>query len=130
MSDASGRSIRAAIFAVAILIVASCAARGLLPTSISEKTAAATAIANVASTIPATVISARLSTYGAVADGGHVVERDTLVWAVRLSGSFEPPSCGPVTAVPHPCPPPATSALVLIDASTGAYVQGTMPAPD
>jgi len=130
LSGAWGRPLRAAIFAVAILIVASCAGRGLSPTPISAETASATAIANVASTIPAKVISTRLSTYGAVADGGHVVDSNTPVWAVRLSGSFEPPSCGPITAVPHPCPPPATSALILIDASTGAYVQGTMPAPD
>jgi hypothetical protein len=87
------------------------------------------AISQAGSTIPVTVLSTTLSTYGAEAGGGSMVDASTPVWAVRLSGSFQWPSCGPMTATPHPCPSPATSELILIDARTGAFIEGMMPAP-
>ena len=121
---------RASVLLAAVLIVASCGGGSRSSTSISAEGASATAIAQAGSTIPAKVLSTRLSTYGAVAGGGMVIDASTTVWAVRLSGSFEPPSCGPVTSIPHPCPSPATTALILIDATTGAFIQGMMPAPD
>jgi hypothetical protein len=99
------------------------------PALISAQAAASTAIGQVSSTIPVTVISTKLSTYGTQADGGSIVGAATPVWAVLLSGSFRFPSCGPATATPHPCPSPATSELVIIDARTGAFIEGLMPAP-
>jgi hypothetical protein len=96
---------------------------------ISAEAAASTAIGQVSSTIPVTVVSTTLSTYGANSGGGAVAGADTPVWAVLLSGSFGFPSCGPITPTPHPCPSPATSELVLIDARTGAFIEGLMPAP-
>jgi len=97
--------------------------------SISADAAASIAIGQAGSTIPVTVLSMELSTYGAEAGGASIVDANTPVWAVRLSGSFQRPSCGPVTATPHPCPSPATSELMLIDARTGAFIEAMMPAP-
>jgi len=99
------------------------------PGPVSAQAAVSTAVGQVSSAIPVTVISTKLSTYGAEAGGGSFVDADTPVWAVLLSGSFGFPSCGPPTATPHPCPAPATSELVLIDARTGAFIEGLMPAP-
>ena len=99
------------------------------PALISAQAAASTAIGQVSSTIPVTVVSTTLSTFGAEPDGGPIVDAATPVWAVLLSGSFGFPSCGPMTVTPHPCPSPATSELVLIDARTGAFIEGLMPAP-
>jgi hypothetical protein len=98
-------------------------------TPVSSDAAASIAIGQAGSTIPVTVLSTKLSTYGAEAGAGSMVAANTLVWAVRLSGSFQWPSCGPMTATPHPCPSPATSELILIDARTGAFIEGMMPAP-
>jgi hypothetical protein len=120
---------RASVLLVAVLIAAACGGQASSPTSISAEAASTTAIAQVGSAATVKVLSTRLSTYEAEAGGGSVADAGTPVWAVRLSGSFQPPSCGPMTAIPHPCPSPATSALILIDARTGAFIQGTMPAP-
>ena len=120
---------RASILLVTILIAAACAGRPSPSTAISAEAASATAIQQVGSLSTAKVLSTRLSTYGAEAGGGQVVDGNTAVWAVLLSGTFGPPSCGPMTATPHPCPSPATTALVLIDARTGAFIQAAMPAP-
>jgi hypothetical protein len=120
---------RASVLLVAVLIAAACGGQTSVPTSISADVASATAIAQMGSAATVKILSTRLSTYGAEAGGGSVADPSTPVWAVRLSGSFQPPSCGPMTATPHPCPSPATSALILIDATTGAFIQGTVPAP-
>lgn len=120
---------RASVLLVAVLIAAACGGQTSSSSTVSADSASATAIAESGSTIPVNVLSTRLSTYGAEAGGGLMVDASTPVWAVRLSGSFQPPSCGPVTASPHPCPAPATSALILIDARTGAFIQARMPAP-
>jgi hypothetical protein len=123
-------TMRASVLLGAVLIAAACGGQASSSTSISAEAASARAIRQAGSTIPVKVLSAKLSTYGAAeAGGGTIVDASTPVWAVRLSGSFQPPSCGPMTAIPHPCPSPATSALILIDARTGAFIQGTMPAP-
>lgn len=97
--------------------------------SLALISAAAAEEAAVAQSGPGvTLVSARLSKYGAEAGGGLVVAADTPVWAVLLSGSF-PFSCGPYAPAPHSCPPPATTELVLIDARTGAFIEGEVPAP-
>jgi hypothetical protein len=128
---------RAAILLLAVIVAAACARQtpslspvsAPSPSTVSAQAAALTAISNASSTIPVTVVSTTLSTYGAEAPGGSMVAANTLIWAGRLSGSFQWPSCGPMTASPHPCPSPATSELVLVDARTGAFVEGIMPAP-
>ena len=53
---------------------------------------------------------------------------DEWVWAFIVRGSFPAVSCGGYTATPHPCPPPATTMLVLLDARTGEFVLATSPA--
>jgi len=99
------------------------------PSLVPAQAAASIAIGQVSSTIPVTVVSTKLSTYGVEAVMGSLADANAPVWAVLLSGSFGFPSCGPATATPHPCPSPATSELVLIDARTGAFIEGLMPAP-
>ena len=111
------------------LIAIGCAGGASAPPSVSAESAAAMAIEQVGSSTTVKIVSTRLSTYGADAAGGAIADAHTPVWAVLLSGTFQPPSCGPMTATPHPCPAPATSALVLIDARTGTFLQGMVPAP-
>ena len=119
---------------LAALLVGGCSPQAASPsvttsTPISANVARNTALREGAGT-GVTVVSVELSTYGAKANGGAVTDPNTLVWAVRLSGTFAPPSCGGYTPTPHPCPSsPATSELILIDARTGAFIQGEVPAP-
>ena len=127
---------RVAVLLLAALILAGCVTQAPSPapvsserTTITAEAATAVAVGQVVSTTPVKVVSRMLSTYGAEPGGASIVAASTPVWAVRLSGSFTPPSCGPFTATPHPCPSPPTSALVLIDARTGAFIQAEMPAP-
>ena len=120
---------RTSILFVVVLIASGCAGPTRSPTAISQSAAIATALQEAGSSTPAKLVWAKLTTYGAAANGGSIVPASTPVWAVRLSGSFHAPSCGPYTATPHPCPSPAASALILIDARSGAFVQGEMPAP-
>jgi len=94
---------------------------------ISADQARATALREASGT-DVMVVSTELSTYGAKANGS-IVDPKTVVWAVKLSGTFPPASCGALRASPHPCPPPASSELILIDAATGAFIQGEVPAP-
>jgi hypothetical protein len=111
-----------------MLLVTGCG--GGTPSSlppISAAAATSTAVANAPSSIPVTVLSTMLSTYGANAGGGLVADADTPVWAVTVSGSFPTP-CSPYSSTPPECPP-ATTELILIDARTGAFIQGTSPAP-
>lgn len=53
---------------------------------------------------------------------------DEWVWAFVVRGSFPSVSCGGYTATPHPCPPPATTTLILLDARTGEFVLAVSPA--
>ena len=78
---------------------------------------------------PPSVASVALSSYGAQAAIGKGDAFDP-VWAIVVDGSFPSGSCGGITASPHPCPSPATSALVLIDAHTGVVIEIRTPAPD
>lgn len=128
---------RASIFVLAVVMLAACGSQippsATAPTPststmITAEAAATAAAAQFAPGVPVKVLSTRLSTYGAEAGGG-LAAADAPVWTVVLSGSFPPFSCGPMTAAPHPCPQPATSALILLDARTGAFFRGTIPAP-
>jgi hypothetical protein len=114
--------------AAAWLVSAAVLASGCSST-VSADAARATALKQAGSSTPVSVVSVELTTYGAKADGGLVADPNTQVWAVLLSGTFPPASCGGDTPTPHPCPSPAASELILIDAHTGAFIQGEIPAP-
>lgn len=103
----------------------------MTPPPVTEEAAVAAATSAAGSSIPVTGLSIRLSTYGAESQNSTIVDGATPVWAVLLSGSFDWPSCGPMQwgTSPQPCPPPASTMVVLIDARTGAFVQADMPAP-
>ena len=123
---------RIAILAGVALIltgIAGCAASSP-PSSdlIDVEAAKAAATRETTSSVPVSVSSARLSTYAREALGGQVAPSGTQVWAVEVTGSF-PLSCGPMSTAPRSCPPPHTTALVLIDAHTGAFIQAMSPAP-
>ncbi|HEX7949753.1 MAG TPA: hypothetical protein VF494_05345 [Candidatus Limnocylindrales bacterium] len=75
------------------------------------------------------VVSTRLSSYGAVAGSGAAVDANTPVWVVVLSGTFPVAACGTPSPTSHPCTSTATSAQVLIDARTGAFIRSDLPAP-
>ena len=53
---------------------------------------------------------------------------DEWVWAFIVRGSFPVRGCAGFIASPHPCPPPATTMLVLLDARTGEFVLAVSPA--
>ena len=119
---------RFALLIVIILGGAGCGTPGSSQSSISAAAASDVAVAQFGGGPDVKVVSTHLSTYGAEANGA-IIAAATPVWVVVLSGVFQPPSCGPMTATPHPCPSPATTAQVLVDARSGAFIQGTMPAP-
>jgi len=98
--------------------------------AISEAAARAVALSSTTSSTPPSVLSIRLSTYGRESYGGSVVGASTLVWSVLVAGSFPFAVCRPyAAATPPPCPSPATTERVLVDAQTGAFIQGLSPAP-
>jgi hypothetical protein len=68
--------------------------------SISADVATATAIAQAESTIPVRVLSTKLSTYGAEAGGGSIVDASTPVWAVQQEDFH--PRVIPSPLGPHP----------------------------
>jgi hypothetical protein len=78
----------------------------------------------------AAVISARLTTVAGAeaASSSMAAPLDEWVWAFIVRGSFPVRSCGGFIASPHPCPSPATTMLVLLDARTGEFVLATSPA--
>jgi hypothetical protein len=80
----------------------------------------------------AKVTATRLSSFGSEAPTSEVADAATIVWAVSLSGRFYPPSCGPAPippATPRGCPPPTTTALILIDAEMGSFIMAMTPDP-
>jgi hypothetical protein len=117
---------------VALLLVA-CQAPGVVSpapsTVIGANAAEAVALASLDGGPDSKVVGSRLSTFGAEAPASEVADAGTVVWAVSLTGRYEPGSCGPATATPHPCPSPRNSALVLVDASTGTFIMGSVPDP-
>jgi hypothetical protein len=58
---------------------------------------------------------------------------DRYVWAVALSGIFDPGGCGNGLQIggpgPRPTCPPATSAAVFLDYVTGEELSDEIPAP-
>lgn len=106
------------------LLLAACGGAG----QISADTAAQTARTQVPGS-DVSVVSTRLSTFGAEVRGSDVASPGTRVWVIQLRGHFSPPSCGPYTATPHPCPSGPATAQVLIDAATGAFIMASLPDP-
>jgi hypothetical protein len=76
------------------------------------------------------VISARLTTVASAeaASSSLAAPPDEWVWAFVVRGSFPSISCGGYTTTPQPCPSPATTMLVLLDARTGEFVLALSPA--
>ncbi len=117
---------------IGVLLTAVVAACGsapgpTIPATVSQDVAVTAAKASVSSSTPIAVDSVALSTFGKEAPDSQLEAASLSVWAVRLSGTFEVPSCGPAGATV--CPSPLGSALVLIDASTGEFILASMPAP-
>jgi hypothetical protein len=116
------------IVGLMLFALVACSAPGPSTTPpISETAARDLALSNTTSSTPPSFVSIRLSTYGRESAGGSVAAAGTSVWSVLVAGSF-PFSCGPVTPSPHPCPPPATTQRVLIDAQTGSFIEAFSPA--
>lgn len=120
---------RLALIVAVVFAMAGCSSPVASPSSISAAAAGAVAVAQVGGGQDIKIVSTRLSTYGAEAHGGAAVDATTQVWAVLLSGTFGPLACGTPAPSPQACAGTATSALVLIDASTGAFIQSEKPAP-
>jgi hypothetical protein len=104
------------------------------PTGISESRAVQIAKREVFSTSPLQLTVARRGQLREFRDGASdaAAPPNRWVWAVVLSGSFPPASCGPA---PHPgqlrhyCPRPVHSALVVIDYVSGDFVMTSEPSP-
>jgi hypothetical protein len=114
---------RLALVIAVVLAIAGCATPGSSPASLSAAAAGAVAVAQVGGGQDIKVVSTRLSTYGAEAHGGAAVDPSTQVWAVMLSGTFGQLACGTPAPSPLACGGTATTALVLIDARTGAFIR-------
>jgi hypothetical protein len=126
MRHASGT---VAVATIALVLVGLVGCAGSTPSAglIDVETAKAVAARATTSSVPVSVTSARLSTYGREAGGGVVAPAATPVWAIEVAGSFPVP-CGPASAIAKACPPD-TTALVLIDARAGLFIQSLSPAP-
>ena len=73
------------------------------------------------------IVSAEVVRYGDVSRSSQG-SPDTWVWVFIARGTFSFASCGGRTASPHPCPSPATTARVIIDFRTGAFIEADVPA--
>jgi len=120
-----------ACWILAALLFAGCHAPGATPGTSADE-ADRVALAASPGGPNARVVGTRRSTFGVEAPTSYVADASTVVWAVSLTGVFEPVSCGPAMtppATPGPCPSPQTTELVLINASTGAFIMGELPDP-
>lgn len=123
------RIVAAMVLAAALV---ACSTGGANPTtspSVGISQTQAEVAARAALPASGDLISARVGPTAGFSPGLSVVPGDRVVWAITLAGSF-PFSCGPA---PPPgsshkaCPPPATSATVLVDAQTGAFIATLVP---
>ena len=117
---------KAAIGLLLFTLAACSTARPSATPAISETAARDVALRSTTSSTPPSFVSIRLSTYGRESYGGSVVAASTPVWSVLVAGPF-PFSCGPYTATPRPCPSPATTERVLLDAETGSFIERFSP---
>jgi hypothetical protein len=117
-----------AVASIVLVLIGLVGCAGSTPSAglIDVESAKAAAAQATTSSVPVSVTSARMSTYGREAGGGVVVPAGTPVWAIEVAGSFPVP-CGPASTIAKVCPPD-TTALVLIDARTGAFIQALSPA--
>ncbi len=88
---------------IGVLLTAVVAACGsapgpTIPATVSQDVAVTAAKASVSSSTPIAVDSVALSTFGKEAPDSQLEAASLSVWAVRLSGTFEVPSCGPAGA--------------------------------
>jgi hypothetical protein len=73
------------------------------------------------------IVAARVVRYGDVSRSSKV-SPDSWVWVFDARGTFSFASCGGRTASPYPCPSPATTASVIVDLRTGAFIEADVPA--
>ncbi len=73
------------------------------------------------------IVSALVARYGDVSRSSQV-SPDAWVWVFTARGTFSFASCGGRTASPNPCPSPATTARVIVDFRTGAFIEADVPA--
>lgn len=120
---------RVAVGLALALTLAACSTSTPSPSPVSAEAARSTAVNEMGGGLDLRTISTRLSTYGDVTGSGAAVDANTPVWVVLMTGTFPASACGTPSATPHPCPSPATTAQVLIDARTGVFVRADVPAP-
>ncbi len=94
--------------------------------ALSLERALATARASYLGSSPQ-IVSAMVMRYGDVSRSSQV-SPDSWVWVFVARGSFSFTSCGGRTASPLPCPSPATTARVIVDVRTGAFIEADVPA--
>ena len=73
------------------------------------------------------ITSALVARYGDVSRSS-LVSPNAWVWVFTARGRFSFASCGGRTASPPPCPSPATTARVIVDLRTGAFIEADVPA--
>jgi hypothetical protein len=68
------------------------------------------------------IVAAKVVRYG---DASHLsqIPPDSWVWVFTARGTFSFASCGGQTASLYPCPSPATTARVIVDFGTGAFIE-------
>ena len=77
--------------------------------------------------IPETaVIYARVQRYGELPS--LVTSPEQWVWAIDIRGSFQPVGCGGSQSTPQPCPGPFTTAMIVLNYNTGAFLATWSPA--
>jgi hypothetical protein len=129
MRSARGSSVPARAIAViatagvALLFAAGCSAE--TPPLIGISQIAAYSAARHAVPEATDTLSGKIARIRDIDPNQHVVPGETWVWAIVVTGSF-PMSCGPAPTDSQPassCPPPATTATVLLNYSTGAFIE-------
>jgi hypothetical protein len=123
-----------ALVAIGLLVLIVVSLRLFRPPDggISQSAAEKIALAQSYSTTPARVTMAHTGHFRDYSHGDQSVPPDTWVWQVSISGTFPPPSCGPIPITPGQkvtCPPDQHSELVVIDYLTGAFLGASIPSP-
>lgn len=72
------------------------------------------------------VIYARVERYGELPS--LVTSPEQWVWAIDIRGSFQPVGCGGSQSTPQPCPGPFTTAMIVLNYNTGAFLATWSPA--
>jgi hypothetical protein len=74
---------------------------------------------------PVRAVAGPMRSFWGPGEGG--ADGNRWVWAVLVTGSFGPASCGPAGS--HTCPPPATTGVLFFDYVTGEWLSSQFPAP-